>query len=655
MVSRGRHLALSGSVACVALLAAAGAARAQSGAADIVRRGAAHGGARPPAGFYEFVASHPGAFSFSHGWLAKARAVRERRQALRSRGAWTQLNAAPSGVPMASATAVGGTLSYPTFVAFFSNSSPGDTAILDSATVEQQFWGAGQAPPYSVTTYYQEVSSGRLTVTGRMIRHGIWLSQTDTFYAGGAGCQGICGTSRVPTLIYELLKHADSTINFAQFADSATGQVPAIVILDDQVGGECYQLYPPAANSIWAHRFSLSGWGVNPYQTNDSVNGHPVVVDDYIIQGGQGGSAGCSPGALAPIGTITHETGHLFGLPDLYDTSDQTEGIGRWDLMSEGNERMPWRPAHMSAWTLATLGWIAEVPVTAAASITTGPIETSDTAWIVPAGATPHNEYFLIENRQPLGSDSALYSPGLLVYHTDTVLIGQRLASNAVNALIPHGLWIVEADGLTNSTLFCSFGQACWSRGDAGDPFPGSTGNVLLTFGTNPSATKNSGAAAPVTIDSIRQLPNYVMRFRVTFGFRLQYAASGVGLVTASRVVVPGGTLLAEGDTLTLTASRGPGQSFIGWSGDSTASGAVLKLTMTRPFSEVANFAPTDSVISQLLTGAGAITPAVLSLLDQVGNRNGRFDLGDFVAWLDRNPGLVSADVVAKLLRSIRR
>jgi immune inhibitor A len=575
--------------ASILLLCAPGAARAQSGAADVVRRGRIHGGARPPAGFFELVARDPHAFEFRHGWLERARTVRARRQALRAQGAWSQLNApSAAAAPAGAAAAVSGTLRYPTFMAFFANTGPTDSALFDSAQVAGRFWGTAPAPPYSVTTYYQELSGGRLTVTGSVIGRGIRVSQNDTFYAGPGTCRGLCTSSGVPTLIAELVQHADSTVDFARFADSATGYVPAIVIFDPQIGGECYLVNPAANRSIWAHRFSMSGWqfegvGPGPIVTGDSINGKPVLIDDYIIEGGQGGNTGCTQGQLAAIGTVTHETGHLFGLPDLYDTGNTTEGLGYWDLMAAGGDNQPYRPAHMSAWSLATLGWVMEVPVTMSRTVTAGPVETSDTAYIVPIAGTAHNEYFLIENRQPIGSDSMMKGPGLLIYHVDTVLITARLSTNSVNALVPHGLWVVEADG--NNNLNCAPGQSCDNRGDAGDPFPGSAGTTVFGAGTTPPANANSGAFAAVLLDSIGQLAaNGPVRFRVWF----------------------------------------PDQ------------------------------APGSVVESQILNGSGALAPDELAALDGLGNRNGRFDLGDFVAWLDRNPGALSAAAVSRLLKALR-
>ena len=728
LVAAALSLALAGR----AVAQAGGGAGGGGGGADVIRLGLARGGARPPAAFYRMLGRHPDAFTFRHGWLARARRVRETRAALRARGAWSTLNApaalARVAAPgLAGGAALGGTLRYPTLIPLFSNTTATDSAVMDPAAVAAEFWGSGAPPPYSVTTYYREVSGGLLTVTGSVIPP-IRVSRPDTFYSGGAACEGLCSPldgNRVPDLIVELLRHADSTVNFAAFADSTTDTVPAIVILDPQVGAECYLLYPPAASSIWSHRFSLSGWGVGPFVTNDSINGRPVIVDDYIIQGGEGGRTGCAPGALAPIGTVTHETGHLFGLPDLYDTGGQTEGLGRWDLMSEGNELAPYRPAHMSAWSLATLGWITEVPLTSGQTVVAAPVETGRTAYVIPLAGTAGREFFLLENRQPIGSDSMMYGPGLMIYHLDTLLMDQRLATNTVNAIWPHALAVEEASGDTG--LDCVYPAACNDRGDAGDPFPGASGNTRFGAATRPAANGNAGRFGGVVVDSIRQVaPFGAVSFRVRFGGATVVAASDTDagvVVDGTRVpvfrdllstgsthtigidsvqlsadgrtqfafaswsdggarthpivgdsagasyvaaVAPrylvkvvrrgGGTVvaslpldsltgsfLAAGADETLTAVPGAGEAFVGWTADTVAGAPVLALQVTHPYTVTATFAGTAEVVRQLLTGHSALDNGQLLVLDYLGNNNRRFDLGDFVAWLDRNPGTLVA------------
>src|SRR5206468_9289811 len=89
------------------------------------------------------------------------------------------------------------------------------------------------------------------------------------------------------------------------------------------------------------------------YPTQDDWPGHPgqkIKISDYILQPAVGGATNCNTSQIMPIGTVAHETGHGFGLPDLYDTQGPTEGIGQWGLMSSGSFTSPLSPARMEAW-----------------------------------------------------------------------------------------------------------------------------------------------------------------------------------------------------------------------------------------------------------------------------------------------------------------
>ena len=150
-----------------------------------------------------------------------------------------------------------------------------------------------------------------------------------------------------------------------------------------------------------------------------------ITIQDYTIQSGQGGNGACTAGQIMPIGTIAHETGHAFGLPDLYDTSNQTEGIGEWGLMGSGNYSRPYSPSRMGAWSLLELGWVKADTLSANQPVTLSPVSSSDSVSVVliPGG----NEYFILENRDSLESDTAQMNsafsrkknPGLLIWHID--------------------------------------------------------------------------------------------------------------------------------------------------------------------------------------------------------------------------------------------
>ena len=99
---------------------------------------------------------------------------------------------------------------------------------------------------------------------------------------------------------------------------------------------------------------------------------------------------------------------------------------------------------------------------------------------------------------------------------------------NALNTGTPHGLELMQADGFGNldastsgnSCPATSMFRGCSNRGDAGDPFPGTTVNTGFVFRTNPASLKNSdGSFSGVGIDFIKQvITDRTMSFRLQFG-----------------------------------------------------------------------------------------------------------------------------------------
>jgi hypothetical protein len=255
-----------------------------------------------------------------------------------------------------------------------------------------------------------------------------------------------------------------------------------------------------------------------------------------------------------PIGTVAHETGHGFGLPDLYDTGGQSEGVGQWSLMSSGSFTSALSPARDDAWTLNELGWITLAPLTTNGTYTFDAAPLSDTAFYVRVqGANPDGEYYLLENRQRQQSDSALIrihcqksgnpvgcGGGLLIWHVDSAKMVS--SGNSVNVGSIHALELMQADGFGNLDANAATGNSCPSgsivagcsdRGDAGDPFPGTTGNSGFVFRTNPASLKNAdGSFSGIAVDFIQQLvTDRTMSFRLRFGSLTAAKASDTAAV----------------------------------------------------------------------------------------------------------------------------
>ncbi|HYK82371.1 MAG TPA: immune inhibitor A domain-containing protein [Gemmatimonadales bacterium] len=536
-------------------------------------------------------------FRASGAFRPLARQVAARRRALLARRDFAALNAALTpGGPAAPGAAVTGTFQIPAVLFTFRDTPLPLPAGRDTASYTAVVFGATPplGRPYTERTFYEQMSHGLMSLQGHALGY-VALDSNEVHYAGKptcsgnpygtANCNGLFSTAAVDsmqTALQEALRKVDNTIHpdWSTFAyDPATGVLNFVIFLQPALDGACGGA---ANNHFWSHRFYLQ----SPYTTQTPWPGHPgryLQISDYTLQSAVGGASACDSTAIMPIGTSSEETGHAFGLPDLYDLSEATSGVGVWSLMSFGVYTAPLSPSRMDAWSLNELGWITVVPLTASGTYSVGPVTpATDTVFLVTAqDSNPRGEYFLLENRAAALADTALIAHvcavsgtppgcggGLLIWHVDSTQIANTEGLNTVNVGPIHGLELVQADGVRNLDRNPSSDPLA-NRGDAGDPYPGVASNPAFTLRTTPAATKNccNQGFVGFAIDSIRLLaPGGAVSFRLRFG-------------------------------------------------------------VLRPLA-------TADVVAQLLTGTSSLTPADLVALDLLGNNNGRFDVGDFLAWV---------------------
>src|SRR6266516_2115876 len=501
-------------------------------------------------------------------WRRQARAVRARRAALLAQGAFATLNAPmAAGGPNPSAQAPSAILKVPVVLFQYQNIS----AAYAPAQYDAVLFSSPTPPfgrPYTYRTFYQQLSNNLLDIQGQTYGPATLDSNEVTYtgappcsgspFPGGTSCNGLFdysggqtgpspvarmqgGLRRALRKVDSLTTAAGSPIDWAQYDSDGDGVVDLVVFVQPGLDGACG---PAASNHLWSHRYLL----VNAGQTAESAfvtstpwPGHAgqfIRVLDYVLQSGLGGASSCDGGQIMPVGTVAHETGHGFGLPDLYDTGGETEGVGRWSLMGTGNYSSPLSPARMDAWSLNELGWVTLAPLTGAGAYGFGAAPTADSVFLVrPTGSNARGEYFLLENRQAVQADTALIrnacqvwyqdstrtscSGGMLIWHVDSQQVVNGSLSNEVNHGPIHGLELLQADGRANldadPSIRCDApppAQGCSDRGDAGDPYPGILLNTTLTFSTPPSNALNTGACSGFRIDTISQVAlNGAMRF----------------------------------------------------------------------------------------------------------------------------------------------
>lgn len=334
--------------------------------------------------------------------------------------------------------------------------------------------------PGSMQDYFEEASHGRLTVTGGESGVTGWVTADNPhdYYTG---------YSSTRELVREAVKKTDDEIDYSNYDNNGDGFVDGVIIIHQGSGQEV----TGDPTDIWSHRSAI-----DPYATDDGVR-----VSSYSMQPETTVDLGQT--TRNTIGVYTHETGHLLGMTDLYDTDYSSNGIGSWGLMGSGtynyaDGKVGSSPAHPVAFHKWQQGWITpeEMDTTGSMGRLTPYAQTGDAfRWFDnPNGVEVtrfggEGEYFLAENRQQVGFDRGLPGEGIIITHIDE--------SRPDNDDETHPMVdIEEADGLNelDSYLFA----------DAGDPFPGETNKQVFDTFSTPNSRFYNGTASGLAITEFR-------------------------------------------------------------------------------------------------------------------------------------------------------
>ncbi|MBI3941837.1 MAG: M6 family metalloprotease domain-containing protein [Chloroflexi bacterium] len=365
-------------------------------------------------------------------------------------------------------------------------------------------------PTNSVKSFYNEASYGKLQLspaeeTSGTANDGVigWLNLGYS-HPNTRGNTGDANRQIVRNAIIA----ANPYIDFASFDTDDNGYITpnelhiTVIVAgyETSYGGTAAACTP----NVWGHNWSLGSSVPAP-----NVDGVVVGAYGYNQFGEWHCRTGDKPGHMATIGIMAHEFGHDLGWPDLYDTDGSSEGIGYWSIMSSGSwlkttgfsGSMPSLP---DAYSKSYQGWLIPTQITGTQNILLLPsIEASP--YVIQLLTNPNGvdwqfyghsgtgEYFLVENRQKAGYDAGLPGCGLLVWHIDE----SRTSSNSANDQDSHRMVDLEqADGLGHLNSKAN-------RGDAGDPYPGSTNNQRFDSTSSPNSNLYGGSPSGISISNI--------------------------------------------------------------------------------------------------------------------------------------------------------
>jgi M6 family metalloprotease-like protein len=429
-----------------------------------------------------------------------------------------------------------------------------------------------------LAAYFREASYNRFNITPATESHGTpndgivgWL----TLNQNHPNTEGTTSTLN-QQLAKNAIVAANPYVNFAAYDINSDGYLDsnelAVVVIsagyETSFGGTTCTPSP----SVWGHQWSIDGQIVAP-----AVVDGKIVGDWHNNAGGyaQFGeihglttAAGCNPANLvryanhqATIGIMAHELGHLIlRLPDLYDTTFASEGIGNFSLMAGGNWAFkttdPYQgqsPVHPDAWCKLHSGWVDPVidsigPITLLAAGGSGVNATN--AVYMQTTSDP-NQYFLFENRGQYGYDAGLsgLTPGITgitgtpggiaVWNVD-----ETVRANASNPWAPNNtpdhkfIDLEEADNV--STM-----DTGTNRGESNDLYFAGNKSVFDNI-SSPNSRIYNGTSTGIALNSISTL---AQNMTANFGSVLQAQTITFGTAPAVAVGVTG--------TLSATASSG--------------------------------------------------------------------------------------------------
>lgn len=370
----------------------------------------------------------------------------------------------------------------------------------------------------SIHDYYNDASYGNVIITPAVESSGIanngvigWLNLGYKHPNTGSNAD-----ERNREITRDAINAADPYIDYSQYDTNHDGYVDSnelsVVIVVAGYERSYSNIYTP---NVWGHR-----WSIFPSDGVPLVDG--VWVGDY--HNGAGGYAqfgeihknSPSTAHLVSMGIMVHELGHLmFGLPDLYDTDSSSSGIGAFGLMSGGS----WgraatdlysgeTPVLPCAWSKYTMQWAAGTELSADSQVYAAGSALAGSSNSVFLGSTdiPH-EFFLVENRRPLGYDRGLegylganFTGGLAIWHVDETI------SNNTDDL--HRLVdLEEADG-TEMLKTAGSNTDLWTSANGGtfngesDPssilYDGSASNICIASSA-PGEIMTTEAGCPVS------------------------------------------------------------------------------------------------------------------------------------------------------------
>lgn len=329
----------------------------------------------------------------------------------------------------------------------------------------------------SVHDYFYDQSYGKFDIEFDVVGP-VTVSKNYNYY----GQNDYNGNDSHPAeIIPEVVDLVRYKVDFSQYDWDNDDEVDQILVIYAGTGEHISGI----KDEIWAHESMLENWSISKPRANRKYINTYAMTNELVN----------ADGTLDGIGTACHEFTHCLGFPDFYNTENSTDtGLYGWSLLCSGNYNGPKScgevPAPYTSYERWMAGWLEPEELTSPCTIhDMKPLNDAPDAYIIYNDGN-RNEYFMLENRQPLKWDSYTTcrndgsGRGMLILHVD------------YNA----SLWeanMVNNDPAHQRMTYVSANNNYGKNYDniPGQLFPGTTGNSSFTDTSSSAAStfnKNS-------------------------------------------------------------------------------------------------------------------------------------------------------------------
>ncbi len=370
-----------------------------------------------------------------------------------------------------------------------------DTLRHSPARFDSMLYSTGvyYGQPYragSLNDFFLENSYGSYSVRGGVAGNRWFMSRYNysRYYDGNY----MLSTGR--QMARENLQQVDSFVDFRDFDIDGDGHIPAMFMVhagaDGADNGD--------VNCCWSHAIPNFNYLTNDGITIDGVTNVPEFA--MVTEARET--------TLCCIAVMCHELGHLVGLPDLYDYTRNTWGIGYWGLMGYGawgaGGNTPWSPSHMEAWSKVEAGFVAPIVLTRDTfNLKILDVETHPVIYKVWRNGVNCDTCFYLENRQKKGFDALLPGSGLLIWHIDP---GAGAMHNVVDLEEDSTYHLDRGSGVRPDPHI--YHQAL---GDTSDPLPGNWHRTVFDNWSNPSSKARNNRPTYVSVRNIREVGDTII------------------------------------------------------------------------------------------------------------------------------------------------